>query len=135
MAEISLDDIDFGDESLNRAWRSLREACEKANRWVISGAAEFDDGPGGFALNVRGGRMGLMPAVVATTITARVSNTVEGEGTVYLRRRTPGGPNVVQETTAVKCYSTFRVPVPVGTAVLVGPDGEAYQLAGADCPL
>jgi hypothetical protein len=136
VSELGLNDFKFDDGGpIDREFEKWRRSIERANNWEVTGACTFDEGAGGFVLKVHTGRGDLIPAIVATGgISARVSASVLGQGNIYLKRRTPGGPNVVADTATSKCYNPFSVAIPVGTEILVGPDQEAYQVAGADCP-
>ena len=42
---VTLDDVSFGDEEIDAAFRRWREAIEQANHWSVSGPVEFDAGP------------------------------------------------------------------------------------------
>lgn len=136
MPELFLDDITLDDGGpIDAVLESWRRAIERANRHEAAGAVTLDAGATGFAWHVHPGRSDLIPAIVATGgLTARVSATVLGQVNITLKRRTAGGPNMVADTTTVKCYNPFNVAITAGTFILVGPDKEAYQVAGADCP-
>jgi hypothetical protein len=128
---VTLDDVSFGDEEIDAAFRRWREAIEQANHWSVSGPVEFDAGPTGYSLLIKTSP-GALSAVAATGgIGAAPDANTLGQGNAVLRYRK--GASLMNGPT-VKVYSNFLVAVPAGTRLEVAPDGADYKLVGADCP-
>jgi hypothetical protein len=86
MQTVILDDISFGDPAIDALFARWRAAIEKANNWSVTGNAQFNAGPGGYAMHVGGGRISPRAAVVATGgISAAPNANTLGSGNVMLR--------------------------------------------------
>jgi hypothetical protein len=132
MADLFLDDINFGDETLNGVWRALREACERANRWAVSGA-ELDEGPGGFALYVRNRPKEPRHAVVMSPgIDPAPDADTLGSGPIMLRTD-DGEGNLTDDVEGV-LWHNFTIAFETGTRLTVVPYRGDWTLPGADCP-
>ncbi len=127
---VTLDDISFGDEEIDSAFRRWREAIEQANHWSVAGHAEFDAGPTGYSLLIKSSPGALSAVAAAGGIGAAPNADTLGQGDAILRYR--NGASLTNGPT-VKVYSNFRVAVPAGTRLEVAPDGADYKLVGADC--
>jgi hypothetical protein len=133
VSELVLDDIDFGDGTLNAVWRALREATERANRWTVDGAAALDEGPTGFALHVRRSRgEGQHAVVLSPGISAASGPDQLGSGPVQLRNAdatgalTDGGTGI--------CWINFTTPIAAGTRITMVPFRGDWTIPGANCP-
>jgi hypothetical protein len=125
-----LDDVTFGDAEVDAAFRRWREAIERALTWEVEGAT-LDAGPTGFALHVRRPE-GIVRAVVTTAIPAAPSaSTVSNAGRARLLLRTG---TTLGNGDIVTVYNDFAVAIPVGTRILVAPDGGGYMLVSSNCP-
>jgi hypothetical protein len=130
MATVRLADLVFGEPDVDEALVRWREAIERANNWAIGGAVEYNAGASGNSLFVRGGSRPIA-AVVTTEIDAKPDADTLGEGVARLRTRSGADLTDGEEVTV---FSNFSVAIPVGTEIVVLPDGEAHMLVGADCP-
>ncbi len=127
---VTLDDINFGDEEIDSAFRRWREAIEQANHWSVAGHAEFDAGPTGYSLLIKSSPGALSAVAAAGGIGAAPNADTLGQGDAILRYR--NGASLTNGPT-VKVYNNFRVAVPAGTRLEIAPDGADYKLVGADC--
>jgi hypothetical protein len=80
---VILDDVSFGDEEIDAAFRRWREAIEQANNWSVAGNAEFDAGPSGYALRVKP-TPGAKIAKVGGTAIPAMSGSTPGSGEITL---------------------------------------------------
>jgi hypothetical protein len=86
MQTVILDDISFGDPAIDALFARWRAAIERANNWSVTGKAQFNAGPVGYAIHVGGGRISPRAAVVATGgISAAPNANTLGSGNVMLR--------------------------------------------------
>ena len=133
MGTVRLDGISFGDADLDALFREWRDAIERANNWTVGGHAEFNAGPSGNTLFVKGGG-GTISAVVATGgITAAPDANTLGQGDAVLRLR--NGAALINGPT-IKVYSNFSTAIPAGTRIEIAPEaGGDYKLVGSDCPV
>ena len=128
---VTLDDVSFGDEEIDAAFRRWREAIEQANHWSVAGHAEFDAGPNGYSLLIKSSPGAFSAVAAGGGIGAAPDADTLGQGSAILRYR--NGAALTNGPT-VKVYSNFRMAVPAGTRLEVAPDGAEYKLVGADCP-
>lgn len=127
---VTLDDVSFGDEEIDSAFRRWREAIEQANHWSVAGHADFDAGPTGYSLLIKSPPVAQSAVAAAGGIGAAPDADTLGQGNATLRYR--NGASLTNGPT-VRVYSNFRVPVPAGTRLELAPDGADYKLVGADC--
>jgi hypothetical protein len=71
-------------------------------------------------------------AVTSSIIGPSPGNGFQGRGTARLRSF---GENTLFSERDVTVYSDFADAIPVGTHVLISPDGDDYRLLSADCPV
>jgi hypothetical protein len=132
MQTVILDDISFGDPAIDALFARWRAAIEKANNWSVTGNAQFNAGPGGYAMHVGGGRISPRAAVVATGgISAAPNANTLGSGNVMLRWA--DGAALTDDHAEV-CYSNFSTAVAAGKRCMVEWDGSKFMLISADCP-
>ena len=132
---VKLDDVSFGDEDIDALFKSWREAIENANRWKVTcPGGNFEGSPiSGYVLNIPKRKAMVAHAVVTEQISAAPDANTMGHGKVTLRNRDKYALTSGQED--VEALNEFRVPIPVGTRVILGWDGGGWVVIGADCPL
>lgn len=102
----------------------------RLGRVSTSGGITHHSGPGGLALGLALPR-GLERAVVTTAIPAAPSaSTVSNSGRAKLRYRTG---TTLADGDIVTVYNDFAVAIPVGTRIILAPDGGGYMLVSGDC--
>jgi hypothetical protein len=131
LQNVRLDDISFDGGDVDAAMQRRREAIERANTWDVTGACDFEAGPGGYALHVHG-YAGPVCAIASGSITARVGATTLGQGDAVLWYRQAGTATLVAGPT-VRVYNRFDALIPTGHEIVVAPEGDAYQVIAADC--
>lgn len=130
---VALNDISLFDDDLDATLRAWREAIERANNVTGGGVLQIDEGPAGFVFFVPNQeKPRAMAAVVLTGgISAAVGDTL-GEGTIMLRRRNGAD---LEDWKEAHCYSNFTFAIPETTRLGVVPDGDDWQIPGAQyCP-
>lgn len=83
MGLVRLYDITFGDIEVDAALVQWRQAIEQALTWEVSGSADFEAGPAGFALHVKRQLVAQIAKVGSSAIPA-MSGSTPGSGGVSL---------------------------------------------------